>query len=100
MSKSLQKIRKMLYHSSGTLNHLQQNFRNDLMTIANGQDKCREIRSKISVNNSDKFNNLIEMLRIFCPDNRLLEDINDIDANQLVYIIDSIGVALARYVYL
>lgn len=94
LSSSLQNVRKSLYHNQ--TNELQQHIRNDLMVIANGSDKCNEIRSKMSVNDADKSNNLIEMFRLFCPDNRLLENINKIDANQLMYIIDSLGIALAR----
>lgn len=97
LSRSLLNVRKLLYHNH--TDELQQYIKNDLMAIVNGSDKCNEIRSKMIINEADKSNNLIEIFRLFCPDNCLLENITKIDAYQLMQIIDNLGIALARYAW-
>lgn len=69
---------------------------NELL-IEKGSDKYNEILSKININNDDKMHDFKEIFRLLCPDSRLLGNIPLADTEYLMHLMDSLGIALARY---
>lgn len=77
-------------------NGLHNSCLNELL-IEKGSEKYNEILSKININNDDKMHDFKEIFRLLCPDSRLLENIPLADTEYLLHLMDSLGIALARY---